>query len=784
MKKSIPAFFAFTLGCSALCAKPVAPVEARKVATMFYAQNSAKQPQTLTLVYTGATATGDALYYVFDVNTNDGFVIVTADDAAHPILGYSTEKHFVVPTGCANRTIGFWMKKRADEINTLKKEHVEATPDIRQEWTDNFPSRNLSRNQMGGISPAGITSVAPLVQTTWDQSPYYNALCPGTGNAQSVTGCVATTMAQLMRFWEYPSKGFDSTSYCDCTAGGYTNQWGTLSANFSATTFNWNAGSMPLHVSSPNLAVAKLMYECGVSINMDYAANSSAAEALAIDAGGGPSAEIALVQYFGYDASTIQGYQKTAGKFTDSAWVALIKTDLNAGRPVMYEGDDSLQGGHCWVCDGYDVNNKLHMNWGWGGSDDGYFTPDNLTTSGGFNPVLDQEVLVGIQPPRLVNAGIETVAWPCGTVCSPNFNPVVTLENYGTDTLTTCQIDYQVDSGAMRTYSWTGSLPLNQTADVTLPGIAVNPGPHTFITTTNLPNNTTDGDSTNNTASSMFLSGERGLALPMIEGFEGSVDLPLGWASNNPSGTGAGGVVVTTVARTGSNCIGFDNCDGPPSIIGQTSWIYTPTYDFSTASATANMHFDVAYAVYDQNNQLSTDTLVVLSSFDCGNTWAPLYKKGGMALSTAGTITGSNNCWTPDGPSNWRGEVIQLRNLAGNPSVMFAFENISDFGEWIYIDNVNITTSSLGLADNNNSDAVGLYPNPATGSFQVEGAAHTGPIKYQIFNTAGQLLESGVMVPAESSFKETIDIGDLPPGLYFVKMMDDTHTWTKKVSIR
>ena len=415
MKKNFYLLIIFTLSIQFIQAKPVTPTVAKNLAISFYQQHSTKVPQTVSLFYTETSSTGEALYYVFNVNSNEGFVIITADDATHPVLGYSTERQFKIPA--ANTTISSWMKKRKQEIIAVKAANIVATEDITREWAGDFSANNnLTKisQRNNGLNSVATTSVAPMVQTTWDQYPYYNALCPGgvgnngTSNNASVTGCVATAMAQVMKFWNYPAKGRDSSSYCDCTSGGYTDNYGTLSANYGATTYSWSA--MPLNVSSPDSAVAILMYHCGVSVDMDYDPNGSGADALSIETGGQPCSQIALVKYFKYDSATIQGYQKTEGGYSDTAWVSLIKIDLNAGRPVIYEGNDSIEGGHCWVCDGYDVNNNLHMNWGWSGDDDGYFPVTNLTTNdgGAFNPDQEQEVLVGIQPPPSA-LGIATV---------------------------------------------------------------------------------------------------------------------------------------------------------------------------------------------------------------------------------------------------------------------------------------------------------------------------------------------------------------------------------------
>ena len=154
-------------------------------------------------------------------------------------------------------------------------------------------------------------------------------------------------MAQIMKFWNYPETGSGFHSYNHPA-------YGTLSANFGSTTYQWSL--MPNVVSSSNSAVATLMYHCGVSVNMVYdiaAKGGSSAQTLDVAA--------ALKTYFGY-SSTVEGkYRKD---YTDAQWIDLLKTELNAGRPVQYAGTGS-SGGHSFVCDGYNSNDFFHMNWGW-----------------------------------------------------------------------------------------------------------------------------------------------------------------------------------------------------------------------------------------------------------------------------------------------------------------------------------------------------------------------------------------------------------------------------------
>jgi hypothetical protein len=204
-------------------------------------------------------------------------------------------------------------------------------------------------------------------------------------------------MAQIMKYWNYPANGTGFNSYNHPT-------YNTLSANFANTTYQWS--SMPNIVSSPNNAVATLMYHCGVAVEMLYGVAATGGSSSYVINAYSPSVdqtcENAFKTYFGYNASTLQGVQRV--NYTDSNWINLLKNELNLSRPVQYAGIGG-GGGHTWVCDGYDNNNFFHMNWGWGGNSDAYFLLDTLNPgtlgtgggSGGFTS--DQQALIGIQPP-------------------------------------------------------------------------------------------------------------------------------------------------------------------------------------------------------------------------------------------------------------------------------------------------------------------------------------------------------------------------------------------------
>jgi len=328
-----------------------------------------------------------AYYYVFNVNGTQGFVIVSADNIVEPILGYSNQGSFnpdKIPPHVAA-----WLKGYEDQIQYAISRHMQATPAIKAKWE--FFS-NTNRPQPLFHGPQGVN---PLVQTQWNQSPYYNDLCPY-DNAHSeytVTGCVATAMAQVLRYWNSPVTGSGFHSYNDPN-------YGTQSANFGSTTYDW--ANMPLSVTGTNTAVATLMYHCGVSVDMTYGVAETGGSSAYVVSSQSPvtnCAEYALKTYFGYP-STLQGLVRS--DYDDQTWKGMLRTDLDASRPIIYAGFGS-GGGHCFVCDGYDDNGLFHFNWGWQGQYDGYFDLDALDPegqgigggTGGFNS--GQQAIVGIQ---------------------------------------------------------------------------------------------------------------------------------------------------------------------------------------------------------------------------------------------------------------------------------------------------------------------------------------------------------------------------------------------------
>ncbi len=299
---------------------------------------------------------GKAVYYIFNTD-NNGFVIIAADDIVQPVLGYSFENNYSV----SNQPPQFisWMKTYALQIADAVTMNLIPSNETKGEWAKyNKPSSVFSAEK-------DIMDVAELLTTTWDQGSYYNGLCPVDAAGPSgrvYAGCVATSMAQVMNYYKYPSAGSGSHSYYS--------SYGSLSANFASTTYDWSAMANQLH--SSNTAVATLLYHCGVSVDMNYAPDGSGAQMT--------DATYSLKNYFKYSNTIATAYKNS---YSTTTWANLLKTELDNKRPMMYAGYDPSSGsGHAWVCDGYQGTNFFHFNWGWSGYYNGFYYLDALNPGG------------------------------------------------------------------------------------------------------------------------------------------------------------------------------------------------------------------------------------------------------------------------------------------------------------------------------------------------------------------------------------------------------------------
>lgn len=293
----------------------------------------------------------------FDV----GFLIMSAEDAVMPVLAYDFEHNIDLSNLAPG--VEMFLSIYQQEIAAARRAQSAQSEKIKAEWEAlRHPSSRGTRTE---------TVVAPLIHSLWNQDRYYNQLCPRDENApygndgHVPNGCVSVAMSQIIYYYRYPETGLGShTNHTD---------YGNFHVNFSQQHYNYDA--MCDELSHYNNEVAKLIFHCGTAVDMMYGTTGSGAYSTDV-----PNA---LSSYFRY--STDSKYLKK-DHYSNSEWHYMLMNDLNALHPVFYSGS-SEEGGHAFICDGYNSDEYFHFNFGWGGSGNGFF----LTESN--NP--DDEIVGG-----------------------------------------------------------------------------------------------------------------------------------------------------------------------------------------------------------------------------------------------------------------------------------------------------------------------------------------------------------------------------------------------------
>ena len=319
-------------------------------------------------------------YYVFDNGADKGFTIVSGDDELPEIVGYSAHgnsENLMKTEGCAA-----FLKAYQKFVAAFTQGDAKA----RKILAEQRALKADGRYQQPKIDPL-------LGDIAWNQETPYNKMCPKyEGSELSVTGCVATAMAQVMMYYKYPNE-------LQATIPAYTTATNKLKVNAISKGEEYDWGNMlPTYTeeeynTTQANAVAKLMFHCGAAVQMDYG-----------DSSGALLRPEDMSTYFGYDADLLQEVYRSV--YTLAEWKKILDRELEAKRPIIYGGVASHENGHQFVCDGSDGEGLYHINWGWSGDSDGYFDitlldPDVRgtgagTSADGYN--RDCSVIIGIAP--------------------------------------------------------------------------------------------------------------------------------------------------------------------------------------------------------------------------------------------------------------------------------------------------------------------------------------------------------------------------------------------------
>ncbi|MBR3455673.1 MAG: C10 family peptidase [Bacteroidaceae bacterium] len=411
--------------------------------------------------------------YIFNVADDGGFVIVSNNERTVPILGFSDTGSFDPENIPDNMKA--WLQGYADQIAWQEKQGTGVT-------VSNAPKRNATHS---------TNEIQPLIETKWDQGAPYNNKCPlyRTGY-RSVTGCVATAMAQVMNYHQWPTE-------TKVIIPGYTTDtYGLNLSSLPTTTFDWANMSNTYTNNTTGAtaeAVATLMQYCGWAVEMDYGPSSGASSSMIAEA---------LKNYFDYNNETTQFVSRSF--YTADKWADLIYHELANKRPVLYGGMSS-GGGHEFVCDGYryeDGTDFFHINWGWGGESDQYFVLSALdpeqqgiggsSSDDGFH--YGQDAIIGIQSseksgkvasitPNVINLKVNSMTPSSNTsICYMPVNVTVNVTNRSSE-------DYDGDIYLGRRYNGINSflegsnyfIPAGETKDVVIPFIPTETGTYDII---------------------------------------------------------------------------------------------------------------------------------------------------------------------------------------------------------------------------------------------------------------------------------------------------------------
>lgn len=331
--------------------------------------SKARAMHDLVLSRTLYTANDVAAAYIFVPSNSKGFTILSADDAIAPVIGYSDSGNIDVDN--LPPAMEWWIGECSRKARTLQA---------------------LGRQEANVKALSGMEAVQPLCKTVWNQDAPYNDDCPNVKGVKAPTGCVATSIAQAMKYFNYPEVGTGSISYVD------QKSLVKRTMDFSRTKFKWDLMldnySRGDYTDDQAGAVSKLMKAAGYAVQMGYGADVSGAQSWRIP--------LALIDYFGYDKGT---YYTERSLYSSDEWTRMIYDNIKNIGPVIYDGS-AIEGGHSFICDGYDGNGYFHFNWGWGGMSDGYYVLDSLLPGsqgiggageGGFN--YSQGAVLGMRKP-------------------------------------------------------------------------------------------------------------------------------------------------------------------------------------------------------------------------------------------------------------------------------------------------------------------------------------------------------------------------------------------------
>ncbi len=699
MRKKLTFFtlfmFAFVFG---LFAKDVNKATAEKVAVNFFWQKSnlyGDKVNYYDLNIIDAYKVADA-YYV--INFEDGWVLVSADDALVPVLGYNLSGNFPTPDKLDYNSKSY-IQTYVDEVNYVRENNIQADDYTNSVWEMYTTSNPESLNIKDGKDVPSL-----LDPIAWNQDYPWNVLCPedpaGPGGHVYV-GCVATAMSQLMVYWRYPLKGQGQKSY-------YLPGYGTISANFDTTYYHWEG--MKTSMDTRNVHdMALLGFHAGVSVKMNYSPEGSGSQSSRV-----PNA---LKAYFKY-ANTVKFISKE--NYSNSYWESKLQSEINVGRPVYYSGYSS-DGGHAFNCDGYQTGtpNYYHFNFGWGGSANGYYT---LNDVGGFNS--GQGMVHGVKPG------------------DPEYPYIAT----GIDTLTRMAGSFTDGSGPVENYpagmnaQW---LISPQTEHDSVSSIKIH-----FVKMKTYPNDDIitiyDGPTTND---------------PIIGSWSGT-DMPADFTVNNnqvlvtfTSSHSYPGFMIEYSTTGATWCSGTQEITDPYGTVtdGSVNGFY---YNNGT-TCTYYLHHPEAVKYNFEFTEFETEPDKDKLTF---------YTEDGGLIDTFSGF-----------------EIPDPFSVEAKGIVIFWETNASDnYQGWSF----DFTVDGVGVKESH-FDQFSIYPNPAHETLNINFSMEkANNVEVILTNLKGQKVYYEQMNTLNGNYNRSIDVSQLPKGVYLLSIISNKGKTNKKVIIQ
>lgn len=728
---------------ASICALPVSSLTAGETALQWLQQTQPTDHSAVSIAdVSRLESSGSAGIYLVALKPV-GFVLVSSDDRVKPILGFSFNSTFAA--GQSPESVKWFMASYQETISRIIAD-PSLTP--HPEWEQ---IRRLTLPQV-----RTERDVIPLLTTTWNQSWPYNELCPADAtlpDGHVKAGCWATAVSQVIKYWSYPIHGVGSNSY-------NLAPWGQISANFEEATYNYN--SMPNNLTNtPDTDISRLLFHAGVAMEMQY--SNTGSTALPADARAG------LVDHFSYsDSAILRSFTQTG----ENNWIDFLVSDLTLSRPILQYGTESAgDTENAWVVDGVINTSYFHVNWGWGGTFNGFYYMNNLRP-GQFWFNTNIGGIFEVRPFALVPAPLNL------TAVVQNFDNVYLQWQPVTEIVPTGYLIYR--NGVLLTTldSPNAQFYLDET---------LTPGTYTYYVKTQSLYGISEP------SNSITLVVFSAPVLNYTDSFEGMVDytaMAFPWQSLDLD------LSPTTVVP------GYDypNEGAAGSFFTMRPlYMIPPNWDI-----TMHQGFKCA-ASFGAVNGANNDWMIT-PIWNTGNTaqirfWAksdvgthqPSLLKVGYSTDpvhpTQMTVLSGPNPIVL--PNVWTEYVY---NIAGhfNQNVVVCFQNVSVNGYLLLIDDLTLNTGTA-VEDESQTPAASMlsvYPNPARAAVNVSfKALQTAPVSLNIYDIKGRLIKTMSAQATAGAAQNLVwdrtgeDGVSVASGMYLLKVTSAGRSLSRKVVI-